>query len=87
MKFRPKAFTLIEVPPPELEVIDPTDKFRPAPGGVSVGIPSVTAGTLGGWVWDKTDDTIVMLTNDHIIGDSAGVNLRGVLVSEQNTTK
>ncbi|MDX2505600.1 MAG: hypothetical protein QNL62_14135 [Gammaproteobacteria bacterium] len=66
---------VIEVPPPELEVIDPTDKFRPAPGGVSVGIPSVTAGTLGGWVWDKTDDTIVMLTNDHIIGDSAGVGI------------
>lgn len=66
---------VIEVPPPELEAIDPTDKFRPAPGGVSTGIPSVTAGTLGGWVWDKTDDTIVMLTNDHIIGDSAGVGI------------
>jgi hypothetical protein len=66
---------VIEVPPPELEAIDPTDSFRPAPGGVSLGIPSVTAGTLGGWVWDKTDDTIVMLSNDHIIGDSAGVGI------------
>lgn len=66
---------VIEVPPPQLEAIDPKDKFRPAPGGVSVGIPSVTAGTLGGWVWDKTDDTIVMLTNDHIIGDAAGVGI------------
>lgn len=66
---------VIEVPPAQFEAIDPTDRFRPAQGGVSLGIPSVTAGTLGGWVWDMTDDTIVMLSNDHVIGDSAGVSI------------
>lgn len=66
---------VIETPPPVFEAIDPTDRFRPAQGGISLGIPSVTAGTLGGWVWDLTDDTIVMLSNDHVIGDDAGVGI------------
>lgn len=54
--------------------IDPKLRHRPAPGGVSVDAISGTAGTLGGWVWDTTDDTIVALSNHHVFGHVAGDN-------------
>lgn len=62
---------VIETPPAVFEV-DPTDRIRPVPGGVSVDAISGTAGTLGGWVWDETDDTIVSLSNDHVYGHVPG---------------
>jgi len=62
---------IIETPPAVFEV-DPTARTRPAPGGVSVDAISGTAGTLGGWVWDTTDDTIVSLSNHHVYGHAAG---------------
>jgi hypothetical protein len=62
---------VIETPPAIFEQ-DPTDRLRPAPGGVSVDGISGTAGTLGGWVWDTTDDTIVSLSNHHVYGHVAG---------------
>ena len=62
---------VIEAPPPQFEQ-DPTDRLRPAPGGASVDAISGTAGTLGGWVWDQTDDTIVALSNHHIFGHTVG---------------
>lgn len=65
---------VIETPPPTFEA-DPTGTFRPAPGGVSVDAISGTAGTLGGWVWDTTDDTIVMLSNHHIFGHTTGTDI------------
>lgn len=64
---------VIETPPAVFEV-DPTDRIRPAPGGVSVDATSGTAGTLGGWVWDETDDTIVALSNHHIFGHTVGTD-------------
>jgi len=54
--------------------LDPKLRHRPAPGGVSVDAISGTAGTLGGWVWDTTDDTIVALSNHHVFGHVAGDN-------------
>jgi hypothetical protein len=65
---------VIESPPPVFEQ-DPTEEHRPAPGGVSVDGISGTAGTLGGWVWDTTDDTIVSLSNHHVYGHVAGVDV------------
>lgn len=44
-----------------------TDKWRPAPGGVSVGHPDITAGTLGGWLYHGTD--VVMLSNNHVLAN------------------
>lgn len=45
-------------------------KHRPAPGGVSLGQELVwESGTLGGWVWDRIQDCIVLLTNRHVIQD------------------
>ncbi len=69
---------VIESPRPELEV-DPKDRLRPAPGGCSIGTPPppgfANAGTLGGWVWDLEDDSIVMLSNEHVLGTTAGVGI------------
>lgn len=64
---------IIESAAPIFE-IDPKLRHRPAPGGVSVDAISGTAGTLGGWVWDTTDDTIVALSNHHVFGHVAGDN-------------
>lgn len=45
-----------------------TDKHRPAPNGVSVGHPDITAGTLGARVTDGTD--VYILSNNHVLANS-----------------
>ncbi len=69
---------VIECPRPEYEM-DPKDRLRPVPGGSSIGTPPppgfINAGTLGGWVWDLEDDSIVMLSNEHVLGSVAGVDI------------
>lgn len=67
------ATDVVESPPASFEV-DPEDRIRPVPGGVSGGINGVT-GTIGGWVWDQTDDSIVMLSNHHVFGHTAGTDI------------
>ena len=62
---------IIELPPPRFEATDPESVLRPVPGGCSGGANS-HAGTIGGWVWDATDDTIVMLSNDRVFGHEPG---------------
>jgi hypothetical protein len=63
---------VIETPRPSPEQ-NPETRLRPVPGGVSFGINGST-GTLGGWVWDTTDDTIVALTNNHVLLDTIGAD-------------
>lgn len=47
-----------------------TGRYRPVPAGCSIGPEaSVSAGTLGGFACDNTDDTIVLLTNNHVISN------------------
>jgi hypothetical protein len=46
----------------------PTDRFRPAPGGVSVGHTAITAGTLGCWVTKNGQK--VILSNNHVLANS-----------------
>jgi hypothetical protein len=46
----------------------PTDRFRPAPGGISVGHVAITAGTLGCWVTKNGQK--VMLSNNHVLANS-----------------
>jgi len=47
-----------------------TTRYRPVQGGCSIGPEaSVSAGTLGGWACDNTDDTIVLLSNNHVISN------------------
>lgn len=47
---------------------DPTARWRPAPGGVSVGHVRSTAGTLGCLV--HRDDEVLVLSNAHVLGES-----------------
>lgn len=43
-----------------------TDRYRPAPPGVSIAHPSVSAGTLGSPVLETEDGERVVLTNAHV---------------------
>jgi hypothetical protein len=45
-----------------------TDRWRPAPGGVSIGHVSITAGTLGCLVWRGNQRYI--LSNNHVLANS-----------------
>jgi len=47
-----------------------TEKWRPAPGGVSVGHKAITAGTLGGLVKDRITGKIMILSNNHVLANS-----------------
>ncbi len=47
-------------------------RVRPIPGGYSIGLPGQGGGTLGGWVWDKTNENFVLLSNEHVLGSTAG---------------
>jgi hypothetical protein len=47
---------------------DPTDKWRPAPGGVSCGHVDITAGTLGCLV--RREGQIYILSNNHVLANS-----------------
>jgi hypothetical protein len=46
----------------------PTERHRPAPGGVSIGHRDITAGTLGCLV--KKDGRPVILSNNHVLANS-----------------
>jgi hypothetical protein len=47
---------------------DPTGRFRPAPGGVSIGHVMITAGTLGCLV--KKNNKNYILSNNHVLANS-----------------
>ena len=47
-----------------------TDKWRPAPGGVSIGHYQITAGTLGYTVKEKGSEALLMLSNNHVVANS-----------------
>jgi hypothetical protein len=47
-----------------------TDRWRPAPGGVSIGHYKITAGTLGVLVRDVETDEALVLSNNHVMANS-----------------
>ncbi|MGD8603625.1 MAG: hypothetical protein PVF49_03535 [Anaerolineales bacterium] len=47
-----------------------TDRWRPAPGGVSIGHYQVTAGTLACNVQDRKTGRRLMLSNNHVLANS-----------------
>ncbi|UCC85355.1 MAG: hypothetical protein JSW46_07710 [Gemmatimonadota bacterium] len=49
---------------------EPTDRWRPAPGGVSLGHYQVTAGTFGSVVRDRDSGARLMLSNNHVLANS-----------------
>jgi hypothetical protein len=48
----------------------PTDRWRPAPGGVSIGHYAITAGTLGAVVKDASNNEKLILSNNHVLANS-----------------
>jgi hypothetical protein len=61
---------------PALAMPDPGGTLRPVPGAASISIPgSGGNGTLGAWVLDTTDETVVALTNRHVAGGVAGAQV------------
>jgi len=51
-----------------------TDKWRPSPGGVSIGHKAITAGTFGGLVKDRATSKIMILSNNHVLANSDMTN-------------
>lgn len=47
-----------------------TDKWRPAPGGVSIGHYRTTAGTLGAVVYDAETSEPLILSNNHVLANT-----------------
>ena len=43
-----------------------TERWRPAPGGVSLGHYKITAGTLGCVVYDRKSGARLILSNNHV---------------------
>lgn len=52
-----------------------TDRWRPAPGGVSIGHYKITAGTLGAVVRDRNTGERLILSNNHVIANSNDANV------------
>jgi hypothetical protein len=47
-----------------------TDRWRPAPGGISIGHYKITAGTFGAIVRDRSSGERLILSNNHVIANS-----------------
>jgi len=54
---------------------DPRMKWRPAPGGVSIGHYRITAGTLGAVVEDAVTKELLVLSNNHVLANSNDAEL------------
>jgi hypothetical protein len=54
---------------PPVAHLNPLQRHRPAPGGVSVGHKSITAGTLGCWCTSGQEDNLI-LSNNHVLANS-----------------
>ena len=52
-----------------------TEKWRPAPGGVSIGHYKITAGTLGTAVKDLQTNDYMILSNNHVLANSNDAEL------------
>ena len=59
---------------------EPKGKWRPAPGGVSIGHYKVSAGTLGAPVIHKTTNTRMMLSNNHVLANSNDAELQDMIL-------
>ncbi|MGH9231117.1 MAG: hypothetical protein ACRD07_20715 [Acidimicrobiales bacterium] len=58
---------VVEITPPVAQ--QDTTRYRPVPGGCSIGPESFSAGTLGGYAGDRTDNSIVLLSANHVISN------------------
>lgn len=51
----------------KITLFERTGRYRPAQGGVSIGHPSISAGTLGAVVYDAATRRPLILSNSHVI--------------------
>jgi len=58
-----------------IDALSYTSRYRPAPGGVSIGHYKITAGTLGALVYDKITGEPLILSNNHVLANSNNANL------------
>lgn len=57
-----------------------TDRWRPAPGGVSIGHYQITAGTLGCIVRDRLSGDRLILSNNHVLANSNDASPGDVII-------
>ncbi|MFQ5923387.1 MAG: hypothetical protein ACE5M4_11135 [Anaerolineales bacterium] len=57
-----------------------TDRWRPAPGGVSIGHYQITAGTLGTVVRDTASGDRLILSNNHVLANSNDAQLEDAIL-------
>lgn len=88
-KLSPEALLSAELVPKELDGIrtdvievgnlralqTPKNRWRPAPGGVSIGHYRITAGTLGCIVRDRDTGERLILSNNHVLANSNDANI------------
>lgn len=60
-----------DVAPVEIEAVNRRARTDPLVGGISVGNPRITAGTLGAIVWDREDCKVCILSNWHVLCGSS----------------
>ena len=53
----------------EIKALAYDDRYRPAPGGVSIGHYLITAGTLGSVVYSKVNGQMYLLSNNHVLAN------------------
>jgi len=59
-------FVAFGISPQQQQARGYTGRYRPAPCGVSLGHPKVTAGTLGIYAFDRESGLTVAVTNNHV---------------------
>lgn len=57
-----------------------TDRWRPAPPGVSIGHEYITAGTFGSVVWDNATKKKLILSNNHVLANSNEARTKDAIV-------
>lgn len=61
-----------------------TDRWRPAPGGVSIGHYLITAGTLGAIVRDASTGEPLILSNNHVLANSNDASIGDPILQPGN---
>jgi endonuclease G, mitochondrial len=66
----PRPASMVEIPI-DRDKINRRRRIDPLVGGISIGSPLASTGTLGALVWDRTDGSICILSNWHVLaGDT-----------------
>jgi hypothetical protein len=70
----PKSINGVKIDVVEVGIIralqSRTDRWRPSPGGISIGHYKITAGTFGSVVRDRNTGQRLILSNNHVIANS-----------------